>query len=132
MEWLNRLRGQIVGLDSAPLIYFVEANPTYSDRTDAFFEAMAQREFEVVTSTITLVEVLVYPLRANDEVLTQRYRQILYNQVNLSMVEITPVIAEAAARLRATYNLRTPDALQLATAIARGASFFLTNDERLP
>lgn len=29
MEWLNQLEGQIIGLDSAPLIYFIEQNPTY-------------------------------------------------------------------------------------------------------
>ena len=41
-------------------------------------------------------------------------------------------IAENAAKLRADYNLRTPDAIQMATAIYAGASFFLTNDIRLP
>ncbi|WP_230966967.1 type II toxin-antitoxin system VapC family toxin [Nostoc commune] len=34
--------------------------------------------------------------------------------------------------LRADYNLRTPDAIQMATAIRGGASLFLTNDARLP
>ncbi|PXF57070.1 MAG: hypothetical protein C4B59_15900 [Candidatus Methanogaster sp.] len=41
-------------------------------------------------------------------------------------------IAEEAARLRARYNVRTPDAIQMATAIRAGASFFLTNDSHLP
>jgi predicted nucleic acid-binding protein len=41
-------------------------------------------------------------------------------------------IAETAAQLRATYNLRSPDAIQMATAIREGSSFFLTNDARLP
>ncbi len=53
----------IVGLDTAPLIYFMEENPTYLDMTDAFFEAMFQGEFRVVTSVVTIPEVLVYPLR---------------------------------------------------------------------
>jgi hypothetical protein len=29
MEWLTRLQGQVVGLDTAPLIYFIEQNLTY-------------------------------------------------------------------------------------------------------
>jgi hypothetical protein len=29
MEWLAQLQGCIVGLDSAPLIYFIERNPIY-------------------------------------------------------------------------------------------------------
>lgn len=48
------------------------------------------------------------------------------------MVELTPDIAETAAQLRASYNLRSPDSIQMATAIGEGASFFLTNDARLP
>jgi predicted nucleic acid-binding protein len=50
----------------------------------------------------------------------------------LTVVELTPHIAEIAAQIRGTYNLRSPDAIQMATAIHEGASFFLTNDARLP
>ncbi|MEM3658385.1 MAG: PIN domain-containing protein, partial [Candidatus Hadarchaeum sp.] len=39
--------------------------------------------------------------------------------------------AAEAARLRARYGLRTPDALLLATARAGGATAFLTNDRAL-
>jgi hypothetical protein len=62
MEWLAQLQGQVVGLDTAPLIYFIEENPTYLQLTDAFFEAMFRGEFKVVTSVVALTEVLVYPL----------------------------------------------------------------------
>jgi predicted nucleic acid-binding protein len=40
-------------------------------------------------------------------------------------------IAEEAARLRALHNLRTPDAIQVASAIRSGASWFITNDADL-
>jgi hypothetical protein len=29
MEWIADLLGQVVGLDTAPLIYFIEEHPTY-------------------------------------------------------------------------------------------------------
>lgn len=45
---------------------------------------------------------------------------------------VSETIAEKAAQLRATHGLRTPDAIQLATAISSSAAFFLTNDDRLP
>ncbi|MEW6771972.1 MAG: PIN domain-containing protein, partial [Bacillota bacterium] len=61
----------------------------------------------------------------------QRYREILLNARNLKTMAVSPEIAEKAAKLRATYNLRTPDAVQVSTAICCGASFFLTNDARL-
>jgi predicted nucleic acid-binding protein len=132
MEWIAQLQGQVVGLDSAPLIYFIEENPTYLEMTDAFFEAMVRGEFRVVTSVVTLLEVLVYPLRQGNRILAQQYRDILFNEEGLTTIAVSPAIAEEAAQLRATYNLQTPDSIQMATAISGGASFFLTNDARLP
>jgi predicted nucleic acid-binding protein len=40
-------------------------------------------------------------------------------------------IARKAAELRAKENLRTPDVIQIATAIVAGAQAFVTNDARL-
>ena len=99
--------------------------------TEAFFEALTRAEFKVVTSVVTLLEALVYPLRQGDTLLAQQYRDVLLNGENLKSCQVTEEIAEAAAQLRAVYNLKTPDAIQLATAICEGASFFLTNDARL-
>jgi len=86
----------------------------------------------MVTSTVTLVEVLVHPLRQRNTVLAEEYGEILLNQESLTVVELTPDIAETATKLRATYNLRSPDSIHMATSICEGASFFLTNDARLP
>jgi predicted nucleic acid-binding protein len=132
MEWITQLQGRLVGLDTAPLIYFIEENPTYINMMDAFFEAMDRGEFRVVTSVITLLEVLVYPLRQLDTTLANRYRNILSFSPSLRTVEVSREIAEKAAELRAIYNLQTPDSIQMATAIVNRASFFLTNDVRLP
>jgi predicted nucleic acid-binding protein len=132
MEWLTRLQGQIVGLDTAPLIYFIEENSIYLERVCAFFTAMEQGEFQVVSSTLILTEVLVHPLRASNTALAQDYRDILCNQENLTIVSVSPAIAERAAQLRAKHNLRTPDAIQIATALQANATFFITNDTHLP
>ena len=37
-------------------------------------------------------------------------------------------VADAASAIRAEYNLRTPDAIQIATALYKKANLFLTND----
>lgn len=131
MEWLTQLQGKIVGLDTAPLIYFIEQNLKYLELVRCFFQAMSRHEFQVVTSTLTLTEVMVYPLRVGNIELAEQYRDILFYEENLTMVSVSPVIAEIAAQLRATKNLRTPDAIQIGTAIDRDAAFFLTNDIRL-
>lgn len=63
MEWLRDLRGTAVGLDTAPLIYFIEKHPTYLPLLLPFFEAVDHGDIQVVTSTLTLTEVLVHPYR---------------------------------------------------------------------
>jgi len=131
VEWINDLRGKTVGLDTAPLIYFIEENQTYLEAVRIFFEAMDRGDFAVVTSTVTLLEVLVHPLRSNNRELATEYRDILLNS-RLMTLEVSNTIAEQAAQLRATHNIRTPDAIQISAALNAGASHFFTNDVRLP
>jgi predicted nucleic acid-binding protein len=60
--------------------------------------------------------------------LEQEYRDILVNSGDYRLLPVTRQIAESAADFRARYNLRTPDALHIATAIAAQCDVFLTND----
>ncbi len=128
MEWLRALYGTVVGLDTAPLIYFIEKHPTYLPLLLPFFEALDRGDFQVVTSTLTLTEVLVHPYRDGNQTLAEQYFHMLLNARNLRMVPLSPAIAAEAARIRAAYQLKTPDAIQLATAKEGGATAFLTND----
>jgi predicted nucleic acid-binding protein len=132
MGWLDSLHDSVVGFDTMPLIYYIEENPNYSNVVDPFFEAIERSEFKVVTSIVTLLEVLVHPIRNANAILAQKYRDLLFDTEGLSTMELHQEIAEEAARLRAVHNIRTPDSIQMATAIFGGASFFLTNDTRLP
>ena len=113
MGWLTQLRGQVVGLDTAPLIYLIEQDERYLEPVRAFFQAMSQGEFQVITSTLTLTEVLVHPLRSNNATLATQYRDIILDQENLTVLSVNVEIAEGAAWLRAAHNLRTPDAISV-------------------
>lgn len=132
MGWINSLKGSVVGLDTAPLIYFTEANPNYTEVLDPFFKAIMREEFTVVSSIVTLLEVLVCPIQIGDQELAQRYRDFLLDTDNVTTYFLSQKIAEEAARLRAYHTIRTPDSIQMATAIYAGATFFLTNDTSLP
>jgi predicted nucleic acid-binding protein len=132
MGWLDSLHDSVVGFDTMPLIHYIEENPNYSNVVDPFFEAIERSEFKVVTSIVTLLEVLVHPIRNDNAILAQKYRDLLFDTEGLSTMELHQEIAEEAARLRASYKIRTPDSIQMATAIFGGASFFLTNDIHLP
>lgn len=132
MEWLNALCGQTVGLDTAPLIYFIEKHPERAAKLRPFFAAAERQEFRVVTSLVPLLEVLVQPLRNGREDVAREYREIILRSPSLTALPLDENIVEEAARLRALYGVRTPDAIQLATAKISGAAFFLTNDGNLP
>jgi predicted nucleic acid-binding protein len=131
VEWVEALRGSTVGLDTGPLIYYIEEHPPFLAKIRPFFEAAESNEFRVVTSFVTLIEVLIRPLREGQPDVAEEYRNILLQSPALTAIALDAGIAEEAAGLRARHNLRTPDAIQVATAIRSGASWFLTNDAAL-
>jgi predicted nucleic acid-binding protein len=125
----QRLSGRIVAVDSAPLIYFMESHPVFFEPVRPFFEGLNQGEFAALTSSVTITEVLAHPLRHGRLSLVSAYQEFFADF--LPAVPVTAEIAELAAQLRADHNFRTPDAIQIATAINRQADAFLTNDIRL-
>lgn len=120
-----------LALDTAPIIYFIEANPTYEAFVNEAFQRIDQGEIIAFTSILTLTETLVFPLEKNLEPLAENYKKLLLGTSGISSLEITAPIAEKAAELRAKYSskaLKTPDAIQIATAMAMGCNAILTND----
>jgi len=117
------VRGMVVALETAPLIYHIEENSIYLPFVRPFFEAVDRGEFRVVTSVLTLTEVLVHPMRHGDHEVADRYRRILLHSNQVATVPVSAAIAEEAARLRAEYALRTPDDIQLTTAIRSSLHF---------
>jgi predicted nucleic acid-binding protein len=132
MEWISSLRGKTVGVDTAPIIYFIERHPLYVHIMHSFFQEVQKGEIAVVTSTMALLETLVMPFRHGNVDLADQYRRILLKTEGHRTFRLSPIIAEEAARLRAFHNISTPDSIQIATAIYGGASAFLTNDTNLP
>ncbi len=132
MKLENELKNLVlIAFDTAPIIYFVEANPNYDALVTAIFQRIDDTEIVGITSVISLCEVLVHPIRNQNSALRQRYIDILQNSPNFFTKFINSSIAETAAELRAKYNLRTPDALQIATALENGCDAFLCNDKDL-
>jgi len=103
LEWLKKLEDSIVGLDTAPLIYFIEEHPKYLTVLDAFFLTVKEGKISVVTSSLTLTEVLVHPLRKENWGLVSEYKSILLSANGLETIPINNEIAELAAGLRAKY-----------------------------
>ncbi len=128
----DKLRAaQTVGLDSALFIYHFEEHPRYKALCAEVFDLMEARAIQTVTSTVTLIEVLVQPLAKGEQELHARYEQYLRFGPSLTLRSLDPDLALRAAQVRARYQVRTPDAVQLAATLEFGARVFLTNDDRL-
>jgi predicted nucleic acid-binding protein len=121
----------VVVLDTAPIIYWLEGHPRLADRFAAVFVAAESGDATIVISTVTLAEVLAGPLRAANELLTAQYREALTRSPGWHVMPLDIDIAVEAARVRAAYRLRLPDAIQVATAIRAGAAALVTHGRAL-
>jgi predicted nucleic acid-binding protein len=121
-----------VAVDTVAFIYFIEEHPLYLPLLRPVFAAADRGELTIVTSAVTLLEVLVVPYRSGDLRLAERYEDLLTRSRNVRLREIDRALLRAAAQLRAVSSIRTPDALQLAAGLAERCTSFLTNDRRLP
>lgn len=130
MEELN-LKGKIIGLDTMIFIYHFEENQIYSPLTFSIFESLEKGNFNAITSILTLLEILVKPKRESNLILTERYKILLETFPNLQVKALDENIADVASSLRASYNINTPDAIQVATSLEAQADIFITNDTSL-
>ena len=121
-------RHSVIGLDSSVFIYQLEANSRYVALTDLVFRWLERPDSLAVTSAITMTEVLVPAYRTGDEQHVYEFQSLLSVYPNLEWVAADLEIADIGARLRAAHRLRTPDALQAASAIRRAATGFISND----
>lgn len=121
-----------VAPDTAIFIYFIEEETRFLPHILPLFEEADKGKRELVTSALTLLEVLVAPYRAGNHELAERYELLLTRSRGIRMVELTREQLRAAAQLRAATGAKTPDALHLVSALTTGCKTFLTNGRRLP
>jgi predicted nucleic acid-binding protein len=117
----------LVYLDTMTLIYTVERYPSYWALLEPLWRTAQAGTIEIVSSELTLMEVLVGPLKSGNTTVEKAFEQALLG-TEMRLLSITQPILRKAARLRATTNLRTPDALHAATAQNAGCVLFVTND----
>jgi predicted nucleic acid-binding protein len=123
--------GQIIGIDTMVFIYHLEDHPDFSTITERLFDAVEKGKFHAITSLITLLEILVKPKKEGLTKVVSDYRDLLLTFQNLKFIPVDLRVTDLASTLRAKYSIRTPDAIQIATAIVEGAAAFITNDDQL-
>jgi predicted nucleic acid-binding protein len=118
-------------LDANAIIYAIEsALPFHPAVVSKITAAESAAGGLLITSYLSRLECRSKPLRGADLQLLSRY-EAFFSRLRLQLSEITPAIIESATDLRARYNLNTPDAIHLATAIEEQADVFLTGDAKL-
>jgi predicted nucleic acid-binding protein len=115
--------------DTNLFIYLFEGSPAFGPQVLALRQKMLKRGDELLTSTLTLGEVLVKPMKSGDAILTNEYRRAI--PATATLLQFDEKAAILYAKLRCDVALRAPDAIQLACAGSFGVDLFVTNDENL-
>ena len=115
--------------DSNLFIYLFEGQGRQFELVRNLRSAMLSRRDDLLTSTLTLGEVLVKPLERGDDLLARKY----YEAIAKASIAIDFDVRAARiyAELRSDRSLRPPDAIQLACAATAEVDLFVTNDSRL-
>src|SRR5438067_433741 len=106
--------------DTNLFIYYIEGHPVFGLQVLTLYRECKSRRCELVTSSITLGEVLAHPLRTGRSDLVAQYKTLLQDSGTFSLVALTESCAEHYARIRAGLRLAQPDAMQIACAIDAG------------
>ena len=122
------MSGKKAFLDTNLFIYLIEENELYLEKVHNLLQFLDKNGYEVITSTLTLGEILTKPYKDERLDLVERYKEFFSD---MELVELNREIGSLFAEIRATYNIKTPDAVQLASAIYAKAELFVSNDDRL-
>jgi len=115
--------------DTAPFIYYFEDNPDYGQLIDQLLSSIYENNSSFVSSYITYIELITKPKQLGRDDIVAKYRDYFTNSENLSIYPLNLMVSEKVAEIRAHYNFKTPDAIQIATAIISGADYIVTNDK---
>ncbi len=122
-------RHQRVLIDTSVWICHFEEHSTFGEAASRVIEELEAGKFRGIASELTLLEIIVKPLQLRRQDAADDYETLLSYFPNLDLIPIDRAILLDAAGLRARHRLRTPDAIQLATAFSAGATLAVTNDE---
>ena len=116
--------------DTNLFIYLLENDGELGARVSDIVQLMSERQDELLTSTLTLAEVLVKPFATGDQAWADQYEKLL-STPGLSMLSFDRGAARIYARLRQDKSIKPPDAIQLSCAASAKCDLFITNDDRL-
>jgi predicted nucleic acid-binding protein len=115
--------------DTNLFVYLIEDFSELSDRVVRLWERMLARGDVLLTSTLTLGELLVKPREAGAAEIAMQYEAALTRAAELIPFDVAA--ARRFGEIRADRTIRRADAIQLACAAEARSDLFITNDDRL-
>lgn len=117
--------------DTNLFIYLFENYGKHSQEVIRLREKMLERGDQLVTSTLTIAEILVKPQAKGDTDICQKYEDAIRSSAIVVTFDLAAARHYAKLRSKQTLKIPPPDAVQLACAASVGVDLFLTNDTRL-
>lgn len=125
------MKAPLFGVDSMLFVYHFEEHPEFGPAAGRLLQDAEAGRCRLVSSVLARMEVMVVPKRRGHDELCRLYSDFFESFPNLSVRPMDSQVADIAAQLRAEFQIRTPDAFHVATAIHAGAEAFVTADRRL-
>lgn len=120
-----------IALDSVCFIYHIEENKRYVPLTQIIFENLLPKGVvRAFFSTLVLTEILTRPIAEKRQELVFAYKSLIASFPHTKLIPLDEENAQKAAFFRAKYQLRTPDAIHIATAYQAGADAVICNDTK--
>jgi predicted nucleic acid-binding protein len=120
--------GSKVYVDSVVLIYTLQVNPTFFSLLEPMWERLQTHDVTIISSELTIPEVLFSAVRTGDQNLLSIYENLLFRS-NIDLIPISREILLMATELRVKHRLKTPDAIHAATSLSANCQRFITNDK---
>ena len=118
-------------LDSVILIYFLEKNKNWETLTNIIFNRIKDNQLNISLSKLIFIEILTGLRRIDDDETENYLKYMIEDFINIQTFPIGDEIIEETINIRAKYNISTPDAIHIATAINQKVEIFITNDKSL-
>jgi predicted nucleic acid-binding protein len=118
------LERPLIYADASAIMRLVDGDEPARHRVEAL---LRQRGGQVVTSVISMIECRSKPLRDGDHQRLALY-DAFFGSHDLTVFPVDIGVANQATQLRARYNLKTPDAIHVATAVVHAVALVVTTD----
>jgi predicted nucleic acid-binding protein len=117
--------------DSMLFIYLIEGNPEYAPRVRSIYKTMERRGDTLCTSVFTLGEVLTGPRKLGATDVVRQIRDFFLEGNKVELIPFDVTTADQYSGIRASTNVKSADAIHLASAAHFGVELFLTHDKSL-